>query len=73
MEEQKNPMSPEPTHQEGTGKGEEKAKQEGKEPGRQDTGTEGAGRPTGKATPRTSTSVNPKEPIDPESPPLPTP
>ena len=73
MAEQQTPTPPEPAHQPGTPKGEERVKKEGKEPGRKDTGTKGAKRPTGKSTGRTSTGVNPKEPIDPESPNLPTP
>jgi hypothetical protein len=73
MEEQKTPTPPEPAHQPGTPKGEERTKEEGKEPGRHDTGTTGTKRPTGKSTAKTSTSVNPKEPIDPQSPNLPPP
>jgi hypothetical protein len=75
MDEQKKPPTPpNPVHQPGTGKGEEKVKSEGKEPGRKDTGTAGkANRPTGKSTARDSTGVNPKEPVDPQSPHLPTP
>lgn len=43
------------------------------EPGHINTGHEGAGRPTGKATARRSTSINPehRNPIDPRSPNLP--
>jgi hypothetical protein len=43
------------------------------EPGHINTGSEGADRPTGKATARRSTSINAKErnPIDPRSPNLP--
>lgn len=40
--------SPEPTQEPGTRKGEEIIKEEGKEPGRHDTGTTGADRPAGK-------------------------
>ncbi|HZS79399.1 MAG TPA: hypothetical protein VFA41_22490 [Ktedonobacteraceae bacterium] len=64
---------PEPTHQPGTSKGEEKAKEAGKEPGRRKTGTTGAKRPAGKSTGRDSTGLNPSEPIDKESPNMPTP
>lgn len=75
MDEQQKPATPpNPAHQPGTGKGEEKVKSEGKEPGRKDTGTTGkANRPKGKSTARDSTGVNPKEPVDPQSPHLPTP
>lgn len=65
---------PDPVHQPGTGKGEEKVKTEGKQSGRQDTGTTGgANRPTGKSDPKDSTGVNPKDPVDPESPHMPAP
>ena len=50
-------------------RGEDIADRDGKEAGRQDTGTQGASeRPTGTSTARDVTSVNPQEPIDPESP-----
>ncbi|GAC1397078.1 MAG: hypothetical protein NVSMB65_16140 [Chloroflexota bacterium] len=62
-----------PAHDAGTRKGEEMPGAEGKEPGRQDTGTTGAGRPTGTSTARDSTSIDPQDPIDPESPNLRTP
>jgi hypothetical protein len=69
MPEEKTPKhQPKPTHQAGTGKGEEKVKASGKEAGRHDTGTKGAKRPTGKSTGRASTGVNPKKPIQAESP-----
>lgn len=58
----------EPTHEPGTDAGESKIRTEGKEPGRKDTGTTGAGRPAGKASSRNSTGINPKEPIDPQMP-----
>ena len=75
MDEQQTPASPpEPVHQPGTGKGEEKLKDEGKNPGRQETGTTGeANRPAGTSTAKDSTGVNPKNPVDPESPYMPTP
>ncbi len=62
-----------PAHDPGTRKGEEIAKEEGQEPGRQDTGTTDTGRATGTSTARHSTGVHPdnKGPIDPESPTLP--
>ena len=73
-EQQQSPTSSKPTHQPGTGKGEEKVKTQGKEPGRKDTGTTGkASRPKGKSTARDSTGVNPKGPVDPQSPHMPTP
>ena len=70
-EEQKPPVSPSsaPAHTPGTPKGEERKKKEGKEAGRKDTGTTGkAKRPVGKSKPDASTGVNPKEPVDPNSP-----
>ena len=74
MDEQKPSPQPDPVHQPGTGKGEEKPDTEGKQPGRQDTGTEGdANRPVGTSTPEDSTGVSPKGPVDPESPHMPTP
>ncbi|MGI9060557.1 MAG: hypothetical protein ACR2H5_18490 [Ktedonobacteraceae bacterium] len=76
MDEQKAQPQPDPVHQPGTGKGEEKPKTEGKEAGRHNTGTTGeANRPAGKTTAQTSTGVNPtkENPVDPESPHLPTP
>jgi len=70
-EEQKSPApaQPEPAHIPGTPKGEERKKKEGKEAGRQDTGATGeAKRPAGKLTGEPSTGINPKEPVDPDSP-----
>ena len=73
-EQQKPPSQPDPVHQPGTGKGEEKAKDEGKNAGRQESGTTGeANRPSGTSTPQDSTGVNPKGPVDPESPQMPAP
>lgn len=48
-----------------TRRGEDIAEQDGKEPGRFDTGTDGtpADRPTGGSTPRDGTGVNPQDPI----------
>lgn len=62
-----------PSHDAGTGKGEEKSSMEGKESGREDEGTSHAGRPAGTSTARNSTSINPdaEEPIDPDSPNMP--
>ncbi|MDQ3585548.1 MAG: hypothetical protein ACR2GW_12725 [Pyrinomonadaceae bacterium] len=62
-----------PAHTPGTSKGEEKISEEGKEAGRHDTGGEGADRPAGTATARSSTSINPEdeEPIDPAMPNMP--
>ena len=74
MDEQQSPTQPNPAHTPGTGKGEEKAQKEGKEAGRQDTGTTGAAeRPAGKSTAESSTGINPKNPVDPESPHIPAP
>ena len=72
MTDEKRPGSPpEPVHQPGTGKGEEKMHQEGKEKGRRHTGHEGAHRPIGKSTGRSSSGAAPEEPKDPESPNIP--
>ena len=72
MTEQQSPKSSKPTHQPGTEKGEELGKQQ--EPGRKDAGTTGgAKRPAGKSTGRDSTGVNPKDPVDPNSPHIPAP
>ena len=64
-----------PAHTPGTLKGEEQVKNQGKEPGRVDTGTDDAGRPTGTSTVRDGSSVNveEKEPIDPAMPNMPAP
>jgi hypothetical protein len=62
-----------PVHSPNVRRGEDITKQEGKEPGRRDTGRTGAGRPAGKSDARDSTMVNPEseEPTDPRSPKLP--
>jgi len=62
-----------PSHTPGTLKGEEQIENQGKEPGRVDTGTDDAGRPTATTTARNSTSVNAdeREPIDPAMPNMP--
>jgi hypothetical protein len=78
MDEQQKPPTPQPdpAHTPATGKGEEKPREEGKEPGRHDTGTTGqADRPAGTATGATSTSINPDKETsqDPESPHMPAP
>jgi len=64
-----------PAHEPGTSKGEEMPQEDGQEPGRQDTGATGADRPTGTSTARISTGINAddRNPIDPDSPNLPTP
>jgi hypothetical protein len=64
-----------PAHSPGTRKGEEIVQDEGKEPGREETGKTGVGRPTGESTARDSTGINPDkaEPQTPGSPTLPTP
>lgn len=52
-----------------TRRGEDVVGQEGKEPGRYDTGTQGASqRPTGGSTMRDSTGVDPQDPIDEDMP-----
>lgn len=62
-----------PSHDWGTGKGEEKNSTEGKESGRHDLGETHADRPAGTSTARDSTSINPEneDPIDPDSPNMP--
>lgn len=60
-----------PAHTPGTSKGEEILDQDGKEPGRHDKGETGQGRPAGGSTARDSTSINPQDPIDPDSPNMP--
>jgi len=64
-----------PAHSPGTRKGEEIVQDEGKEPGRGETGTTGADRPSGESTGRDSTGINPDktEPQTPGSPTMPTP
>ncbi len=62
-----------PTRTPGMAKGEEQIENQGKEPGRIDTGTNDEGRPTAITTARNSSSVNAKErePIDPAMPNMP--
>lgn len=48
-----------PTHTAGTRQGEAIKDEEGKEPGREDTGTTGADRPAGTSDARDSTAINP--------------
>jgi hypothetical protein len=62
-----------PVHEPDVRKGEEIVRDEGKEPGRRNTGTTGAGRPAGTSDARDSTIVNPDDenPIDPRSPKIP--
>jgi hypothetical protein len=74
MEDEHTGRSREPSHDPGTRKGEEMAEGES-ESGRENTGTNEAGRPTGASTGRFSTGINPDDenPIDPDSPHLPTP
>jgi len=64
-----------PAHQPGSRKGEEMKQSEGEEPGRHESGESGSDRPTGTATARNSTSINPdaENPIDPQSPNMPPP
>jgi hypothetical protein len=67
-------QAPEPDHIPGTGKGEETALKDGKEPGREDLGTSHADRPAGTRTARDATSAaKGTDPIDPESPQIPPP
>jgi hypothetical protein len=57
-------LTPEGTGQSTTRRGEEVSRQEGKDAGRTDTGTQGESeRPTGTSSARDSTGVNPQEPI----------
>lgn len=63
--------SKQPDRATGARKGEEMVDSEGKESGREDSESTGAGRPTGTRTARDSTSINPKDPIDPKSPKMP--
>ncbi len=62
-----------PAHTPGTGKGEEKATREGKEPGRHDVDTGDENRPAGGSTARDSTGINSEDagPIDPKMPNMP--
>jgi hypothetical protein len=70
MDDEQSP--PEPDHVPGTGKGEETALHEGREPGREDAGATGADRPAGTLTARDATSAaSDVDPIDPESPQMP--
>ena len=73
MEEEHDSKSESPSHDWGTGKGEEKSSMGGKEPGRHDAGETGADRPAGTSTARDATSINPEneDPIDPDSPNMP--
>jgi hypothetical protein len=65
-------LVPEGTGQSSTRRGEDVAREEGTDAGRYDTGTKGESqRPTGGTTARASTSIDPQEPIDPESPHMP--
>ncbi len=74
MEDEHTGRSQEPSHDAGTRKGEEMASGDS-EPGRESTGTNEAGRPTGTSSGRFSTGINPEDeqPIDPDSPNMPTP
>ena len=70
---QENKGSDTMSHDAGVAKGEEQIKNQGKEPGRHDTGTDDDDRPTGTRTARDSTSINPEaeEPIDEKMPNMP--
>ena len=73
-EQQKPPSQPDPAQQPDTSKGEEKLTNQGNNAGRQETGnTSDTNRPSGTATSKDSTGVNPKDPVDPESPHIPAP
>ena len=73
MDKEHDSTSKSPSHDWGTGKGEEKSSMEGGEAGRDDAGTTHADRPAGTSTARDSTSINPEnmDPIDPNSPNMP--
>ena len=75
MDKEHDARSHSPSHDSGTGKGEEKSSTEGKEAGRHDAGETHAERPAGTSTARDSTSINPEneDPIDPNSPRFPAP
>jgi hypothetical protein len=75
MDKEHSAESASPSHDSGTGKGEEKSTMEGKESGREDAGETHADRPAGTSTARDSTSINPEneDPIDPASPNMPAP
>jgi hypothetical protein len=62
-----------PSHTPGTGKGEERVRRTGPEPGRRTASSTGALRARGDSTGRLSTGIKPANPIDPNSPHLPTP
>lgn len=65
-------MAPEGVGESIAHRGENMIEEEGKEPGRFDTGTQGpTNRPVGKSTARDSTGIDPQEPIDDSSPVLP--
>lgn len=65
------PKASAPAHHPGARKGEEIKEDEGQEPGRQETNSTGAERPSGTSTARDATRVDPQDPIDPDSPKLP--
>lgn len=52
-----------PGHVPGTRRGEDAQEREGKEAGRYESGTTGAGRPSGGSTARDDTGVDPQDPI----------
>ena len=74
MDEDHTGRTTDPSHDPGTRRGEEMGAGD-EEPGRETTGTNPAGRPTGTATGRFSTGINPEDenPIDPDSPEMPPP
>jgi hypothetical protein len=60
--EQKGKMAPAGVGETTTRSGEDVVKGEGKEPGREDTGHDASGRPTGTSTARDTSGVNPQDP-----------
>jgi hypothetical protein len=73
MDKEHDATSASPSHDMGTGKGEEKSSTEGKEAGRHDHADTHADRPAGGSTARDATSINPdnEDSIDPNSPSFP--
>jgi hypothetical protein len=61
-------QQPRPIHQPATRKGEEMIRSSGREPGRHRRGSTGTGRPTEKASPRSSSGIVTKGQVDPQSP-----
>ena len=73
-EQQKPPSQSDAAQQPNSGKGDENLTNQGNNAGRQESGSTGdASRPSGTSSPQDSTGVNPKNPVDPESPHMPAP